>query len=298
MSKDDDYHSTNGGAEASSKSFIERLSQALLGEPSNRQELISVLRDATGRDLLSQDALDMMEGVLQVSEMQVRDVMIPRAQVDVVDRSQKPEDYLPAVIETAHSRFPMIDGDKDKVLGILLAKDLLKYFYISEKNRGREFDIDDVLRPAVFVPESKRLNILLKEFRTSRNHMAIVVDEYGGVSGIITIEDVLEQIVGEIEDEYDVEEDDIAIRRRDDGNYLVKALTTVEDFNDYFQTSFSDQDVDTIGGIVMTSLGHLPKRGETIEIEKYEFEILRADSRRIHLMKVKSISKPASIASN
>lgn len=294
--KDDDYHSTNGGAEASSKSFIERLSQALLGEPSNRQELVSVLRDATGRDLLSQDALDMIEGVLQVTEMQVRDVMIPRAQVDVVDRSQSPEEYLPTVIETAHSRFPFIDGDKDKVLGILLAKDLLRYFYITEKNRDREFDLDDVLRPAVFVPESKRLNVLLKEFRTSRNHMAIVVDEYGGVSGIITIEDVLEQIVGEIEDEYDVDEDDVAIRRRDDGNYLVKALTTVDVFNEYFKTRFSDQEIDTIGGLVMTSLGHLPRRGEKIEIDQFEFEILRADSRQIHLLKVKPLAKASPIS--
>lgn len=298
MNKDDDYHSTNGGAEASSKSFIEKLSQALLGEPSNRQELVSVLRDATGRDLLSQDALDMIEGVLQVTEMQVRDVMIPRAQVDVVDVSQSPEEYLPTVIETAHSRFPFIDGDKDKVLGILLAKDLLRYFHIKESKRDREFNINDVLRPAVFVPESKRLNVLLKEFRTSRNHMAIVVDEYGGVSGIITIEDVLEQIVGEIEDEYDVDEDDVAIRRRDDGNYLVKALTTVEDFNEYFKTAFSDHEIDTIGGLVMTSLGHLPKRGEKIEIDQHEFEILRADSRRVHLLKVKPIAKSTSAASS
>lgn len=294
MNKKDDYHSTNGGGETSSKSFIERLSEALLGEPSNRQELVSVLRDATGRDLLSQDALDMIEGVLQVTEMQVRDVMIPRAQVDVVDVSQTPEEYLPTVIETAHSRFPFIDGDKDKVLGILLAKDLLRYFHIAEKNRDREFDVNDVLRPAVFVPESKRLNILLKEFRTRRNHMAIVVDEYGGVSGIITIEDVLEQIVGEIEDEYDVDEDDVLIRRRDDGNYLVKALTTVEGFNEYFKTTFSDQEIDTIGGLVMTSLGHLPKRGEKIEIDQFEFEVLRADSRQIHLLKVQPLAKTTS----
>lgn len=298
MSKDEENNSTNGGAEASPKSFIERLSQALLGEPSNRQELVSVLRDATGRDLLSQDALDMIEGVLQVTEMQVRDVMIPRAQVDVVDVSQTPEEYLPTVIETAHSRFPFIDGDKDKVLGILLAKDLLRYFYISEKDRNREFVVNDFLRPAIFVPESKRLNILLKEFRTSRNHMAIVVDEYGGVSGIITIEDVLEQIVGEIEDEYDVDEDDVSIRKRDDDNYLVKALTTIEVFNEYFNTSFSDQEIDTIGGLVMTSMGHLPKRKEKIVIDGIEFEILRADSRRVHLLKVKPLAKPGSATAN
>lgn len=286
MSKDEDYPSSNGGAEASPRSLLERLSQALLGEPSNRRELVHVLRDAKSRDLITSDALDMIEGVMHVSEMQVRDIMVPRAQMDVVDKNQKPEEYLPTVIETAHSRFPMVDGDKDKVVGILLAKDLLSYF--SRKIQGDEshFDMSDILRPAVFVPESKRLNVLLREFRASRNHMAIVVDEYGGVAGLVTIEDVLEQIVGEIEDEHDVEEEDIAIMQRNDGAYVVKALIPLEEFNDHFKTNYSDEAVDTVGGMVLTALGHVPQRGEKTVIGGYEFEVLRADSRRVHLLKV------------
>ncbi|GMR19737.1 MAG: HlyC/CorC family transporter [Gammaproteobacteria bacterium] len=290
MNRGDDYHSTNGGAPASPKSLLERLSQALLGEPSNRKELIEILRDATERDLLTTEGLDMIEGVMQVSEMQVREVMIPRAQMDVVDKNQTPDEYLPHVVETAHSRFPMIDGDKDKVIGILLAKDLLR-FYLYKESENERFDIDDVLRPAVFVPESKRLNVLLREFRTSRNHMAIVVDEYGGVAGLVTIEDVLEQIVGEIEDEHDIDEDDSMIMRRNDDSHIVKALTPIEDFNNYFKTRYSDEDVETIGGIIMRSLGHLPERGEKCEIGDLEFEILRADSRRVHLLKVQPITE-------
>jgi hemolysin (HlyC) family protein len=287
VNKDKDYPpSTNGGAAASPLSLFERLSQALLGEPSNRRELVQVLRNAKKRDLITGDALDMIEGVFHVSEMQVRDIMIPRAQMDVVDKDQTPEQYLPAVIETAHSRFPMIGGDKDKVVGILLAKDLLNYFYRQSQGNDSRFDLDDFLRPAVFVPESKRLNILLREFRANRNHMAIVVDEYGGVAGLVTIEDVLEQIVGEIEDEHDIEDEDDAIKQRNDGAYNVKALIPLEDFNDYFKTDLSDETVDTIGGLVMTSFGHLPQRGEKIEIYEFEFEVLRADSRRVHLLKV------------
>lgn len=293
MSKDEDHPSTNGGAEAPPKSFLDRLSLALLGEPTNRQELIGVLRDAQDRNLLDRDALDMVEGVLQVSEMQARDVMIPRAQMDVIDRDQSPEEALPMVIETAHSRFPVIDGDKDKVIGILLAKDLLRYFYNKEQGKESRFDYDDYLRPAVFVPESKRLNVMLRDFRASRNHMAIVVDEYGGVAGLITIEDVLEQIVGEIEDEHDVDEAAVAIMRRNDGAFIVKALTPLEDFDAYFHTRFRDEQVDTIGGLVMTTLGHLPKRGEKVRIGDLRFEVLRADSRRVHLLKVSAVGKPA-----
>ncbi len=275
--------------DAPSRSFLNRLSHALLGEPDNRQELIEILREAQSRDLLDRDALDMIEGVFQVSEMQVRDIMVPRAQMDVVDKNDAPEEYLPSVIETGHSRFPMIDGDKDKIVGILLAKDLLRYFYHDKKT---SFNINDMLRPAVFVPESKRLNVLLREFRSSRNHMAIVVDEYGGVAGLVTIEDVLEQIVGEIQDEYDFDADDVMIMQRSEQEFVTKALTPIADFNAYFNTHFSDEEVDTIGGLIMTTLGRLPKRGEKVEIEGMRFEVLRADSRRVHLLKVVPIAKP------
>jgi len=269
---------------SSSPSLLDRLSQALLGEPSNREELLSVLRASVQRNLLDRDTLDMIEGTFQVSEMQARDIMIPRAQMDVVDRNQKPEEYLPTVIDTAHSRFPMVDGDKDKVIGILLAKDLLRYF--RDKEGDTRIDIEDMLRPAVFIPESKRLNVLLKEFRSSRNHMAIVVDEYGGVSGLVTIEDVLEQIVGNIEDEHDIEEEDVMILPRGNEHYVVKALLELEEFNQHFGTSFSGDDIDTIGGLVLSSMGHLPKRGERITIGELSFKVLRSDSRRVHLLEV------------
>jgi len=274
----------NGQAPA--RSFLDRLGHALLGEPADREDLIEVLRSAQKRELIDRDALDMIEGVFQVSEMQVRDIMVPRAQMDAVDKNQTPEQYLPAVIETGHSRFPMIDGDKDKVVGILLAKDLLRYFYKGDMT----FNVYDFLRPAVFIPESKRLNVLLREFRSSRNHMAIVVDEYGGVSGLVTIEDVLEQIVGEIEDEYDFDSDDVNIMQRGEHEFVAKALTPIEDFNAYFHTQFSDEEVDTIGGLVVTTLGHLPKRGEKVEIDNLRFEVLRADSRRVHLLKVTPVA--------
>ncbi len=287
MNKDD--NSGNSGDSAPQpRSFLDRLSHALLGEPATREDLVQILRDAQSRDLLDRDSLDMIEGVFQVSEMKVRDIMIPRAQMDVVDRNARPEDYLPMIIASGHSRFPMIDGDKDKVIGILLAKDLLRYFQLDKKRRTH-FKIHDMLRPAVFVPESKRLNVLLREFRANRNHMAIVVDEYGGVAGIVTIEDVLEQIVGEIADEYDIDEETMILPRVN-GEYVVKALTPLDDFNARLSTKFRHEDVDTIGGLVMTTFGHLPKRGEKVAIGDWEFEVLRADSRRIHLLKVSPLS--------
>lgn len=295
--EDDNPSNSTNGADQPAKSFFNLLSQVLLREPHTRRELIELLRDAQTRDLLDRDALDMIEGVLQVSEMQVRDIMVPRAQMDVVDKNSPPESYLPMVIETAHSRFPMIDGDKDKVAGILLAKDLLRYFDEKSSDDSAYFDIDDILRPAVFIPESKRLNVLLREFRINRNHMAIVVDEYGGVSGLVTIEDVLEQIVGEIADEHDIEAEDVMIMPRRGGEVIVKALAPIEDFNAHFGTTFSDEDLDTIGGLVMTTMGRLPERGEKIDIGNFRFEILRADSRRIHLLKVTPIAKSARQAS-
>ncbi len=271
---------TNNGS--SSRSWFERLSFALLGEPKDREQLVELLRDAQQRELLDPEALAMIEGVLQVAEMQVRDIMVPRAQMAVVERDARMEAILPVVIESAHSRFPVIGDNRDEVVGILLAKDLLTY-YGSEQNK--EFNVRDILRPAVFIPESKRLNVLLKEFRASRNHMAIVVDEYGGVAGLVTIEDVLEQIVGEIVDEHDIEED-AYIKKHNDNIYAVKALTPIEEFNQYFSSTFSDDEFDTIGGLVMHRFGRLPRRSEVISIDRFRFKVLNADSRRIHLLQV------------
>ena len=279
--------SQNGGdhgGDGQPRSFLDRLGMALLREPGTRQQLIEVLREAQARDLMDRDALDMIEGVLQVSEMQVRDIMVPRAQIYVVDKNAAPEEYLPRVIETGHSRFPVIDGDKDKVVGILLAKDLLRYFYSGKREKSR-FSLNDYLRPAVFVPESKRLNVLLRDFRANRNHMAIVVDEYGGVGGLVTIEDVLEQIVGEIKDEYDIDADDVMVVERGSGEFVVKALATLEETNSRLGTSFSSDGVDTIGGLVVSAFGHLPRRGERVDIGGLRFEVLRADSRQVHLLK-------------
>ncbi|HSD96897.1 MAG TPA: transporter associated domain-containing protein [Sulfuricaulis sp.] len=288
--KNEDKPGATGDTTAAPRSLLDRLSHALLGEPATRNDLIDVLRDSAKRDLLDRDSLDMIEGVLQVSEMKVRDIMVPRSQMDVVDKNQKPEEYLPLLIESGHSRFPMVDGDKDKVIGILLAKDLLRYLFLDKKKRA-QFNVHDMLRPAVFVPESKRLNVLLREFRTSRNHMAIVVDEYGGVAGLVTIEDVLEQIVGEIADEYDIE-DDVMIMPRDGGEYVVKALVTLADFNTRLNSQLVHEEIDTVGGLVMNRLGHVPRRGEKIDIDNWRFEVLRADSRRVYLLKVTPVEQP------
>ncbi len=288
--KTEDKPETADDAAVAPRSLLDRLSQALLGEPASREDLVQLLRDAAERDVLDRDSLDMIEGVLQVSEMKVRDIMVPRSQMDVVDKNSPPEDYLPLVMESGHSRFPMVDGDKDKVIGILLAKDLLRYLFLDKKKRAH-FNVHDMLRPAVFVPESKRLNVLLREFRTSRNHMAIVVNEYGGVAGLVTIEDVLEQIVGEISDEYDID-DDVMIMPREGGEYVVKALVTLADFNSRLNTNLSHEEIETIGGLVMNRLGHVPRRGEKIEIDNLRFEILRADSRRVYLLKVIPVEQP------
>ena len=267
-------------AEADKPSWLERLSHFLLREPEDREQLIELLHSSFEKSLLDGDALTMIEGVLQVSETQVRDVMIPRSQMDVIDISKTPEEFIPFVIETAHSRFPVIDDDKNDIIGILLAKDLLRYY------AGEDFDVRDMLRPAVFIPESKRLNVLLKEFRSNRNHIAIVVDEYGGVAGMITIEDVLEQIVGDIEDEYDFDETEDNIIRDAEGRFRVKALTEISDFNETFGTEFSDEEFSTIGGLVVSKFGHLPKRGESISFNNLQFTALRADSRRLHALLV------------
>ena len=267
------------------KSWLERLTQAFVHEPRNRQELLELLREAQRNEVLDVEALAIIEGALQVADMQVRDIMIPRSQMTTIKASQTPREFLPAVIEAAHSRFPVIGESIDDVLGILLAKDLLPL--LLEGNIDR-FNIKDVLRPATCVPESKRLNVLLKEFRSTHNHMAIVIDEYGGVSGLITIEDVLEQIVGDIEDEHDIDDEDY-IKELPTGDFLVKGLTPIEEFNEQFDTDFSDEEFDTFGGLVMNAFGHLPKRNEIVELDGFRVRILNADSRRVHLLRVSLI---------
>ena len=273
--------------EADKPGWLDRLSALLLREPEDREQLVQLLHSAYENSLLDADALSMIEGVLQVSEMQVRDIMIPRSQMDVIDITDPPEKFIPHVIETAHSRFPVIDENKDDVIGILLAKDLLRYY------AGEDFDVRDMLRPAVFIPEAKRLNVLLKEFRSNRNHIAIVVDEYGGVAGMVTIEDVLEQIVGDIEDEYDFDETEDNIIRDINGRYRVKALTEIADFNEALGTDFSDEEFSTIGGLVVSKFGHLPKRGEQITFDNLSFTVLRADSRRLHSLLAELLPEPA-----
>ncbi|SDX04586.1 HlyC/CorC family transporter [Nitrosomonas communis] len=269
-------------------SWFEHLGSLLFRQPEDREQLVALLHSAYERNLLDSDALAMIEGVLHVSEMQVRDIMVPRSQMDTIDISEKPDEFIPYVIEQGHSRFPVTDGNKDHVIGILLAKDLLRYYAGEEA-----FDVRDMLRPAVFIPESKRLNILLKDFRRSRNHIAIVVDEYGGVAGLVTIEDVLEQIVGEIEDEYDFDEEEANIVADASGYYRVKAITEVASFNEVLAAAFSDEDFDTIGGLVTSKFGRLPKNGESIVIDNFRFTVLRADSRRLHLLKVEKVEPSA-----
>src|SRR3954471_551116 len=259
--------------------LLERLSAFLTREPEDREELIALLRGAFERRLLDADALSMIEGVLSVSETTVRDIMIPRAQMDCVSIDDAPPEFMPLIIETKHSRFPVIGESKDDVVGILLAKELLGYYANPDG-----FVLREILRPAVFVPESKRLNVLLREFRANRNHIAIVVDEYGGVSGLVTIEDVLEQIVGDIEDEYDFDESEDNIIRESGGHWRVKAQTEIADFNRAFTTEFSDADFDTVGGLVIDRFGRLPKRGESITVDGLRFLVLRADSRRLHTL--------------
>ena len=273
---------------ANGPSWFERIGQALKGEPRDREQLIQLLREAQARGLFDADAQSMIEGVLAVSDMQVRDILIPRSQMVVVNRNDSPEDIIPVAVESGHSRFPVIGDDRDDVIGVLLAKDLLRY---TSKNGSEQFSLRDILRKPVFVPESKRLNVLLKEFRASRNHLAIVVDEYGSVAGMVTIEDVLEQIVGEIEDEHDIDEDTF-IRKLSDVTYTVKALTPVDDFNEYFGTEFSEEEFDTIGGLITHEFGHLPRRGETIILGNQSFQVTNADNRRINLLKVTLLLNP------
>jgi magnesium and cobalt transporter len=259
------------------KSLLERLSSFIFREPENREELLRVLHDAHERDLLDADALSMIEGVLQVSELRAGDLMLPGSQMDVIDIADAPENWLPFAIKTGHSRFPVIEGSRDHVIGILLAKDLLRYY------TEPDFNVRNNLRAAVFIPESKPINVLLRDFRANHNHIAIVVDEYGGVAGLITIEDVLEQIVGDIEDEYDLAEDDDAIVPDGEERYRVKALTEIGQFNEIFGTKLPSSTYDTIGGLLTEQFGRVPKRGDSLELDGLRFEVLRADARKPHL---------------
>jgi magnesium and cobalt transporter len=263
--------------------WLKRLTQGLAPEPQDREQLLTVLRDAGERGVVDSDALTMLEGVLMVSDLQVRDIMVPRAQMVFVRRDQSAARILPVVIESGHSRVPVMDEDRDDIVGILLAKDLLRL----TGAQGRErFDIREYMRPAVFVPESKRLNVLLREFQRNRNHMAIVVDEYGGVAGLVTIEDVIEQIVGEIHDEFDVE-DDQNIRRDAERQFTVRGVTRIAEFNEYFGARLSEeQGVDTVAGLLIKELGRLPRRGESASIDGFEFRVMRADRRRIEALRV------------
>jgi magnesium and cobalt transporter len=269
------------------RSLFERLSALISPEPENRSELLELLHDAHERNLIDADAMSMIEGVFQVSDLAARDIMIPRSQMDVVDIAKPIEEWLPMVLATAHSRFPAVDGDRDKVIGILLAKDLLRYY------AEEAFDVRGMLRPAVFIPESKRLNVLLRDFRANRNHIAIVVDEYGGVAGLITIEDVLEQIVGDIEDEYDFDEEEdniLPVKEGDSGpRWRVKALTEIEQFNEALDTELASDDVDTIGGLVTNHLGRMPRKGDQFDMHGLRIEVLRADARQLHVLLVEKL---------
>jgi len=263
------------------KSWLSKLANLFTDEPQNRDDLIRILQEAHNNNLVDIDALNMMKGALKVSELQVRQVMIPRAQMVVIPQTSSIEDILPVIVESGHSRFPVVGEDKDELEGILLAKDVLKSFV---KQEG-EFKLKEIIRPAVVIPESKQVNILLNEFRTARNHMAIIIDEYGGVAGLVTIEDILEEIVGEIDDEYDDHEDPYVMKIADN-LYRINALTTITEFNEQFKTSFDDSEFDTIGGLVASEAGRLPETGELIQVADLNFKIIKADKRRVEFVEV------------
>ena len=266
------------------RSWLERLGHFLSGEPEDREDLLGLLRDAQKRHLIDPEALGMIEGVMEFSELRVRDIMIPRAQMVVVPQDAELETIYPLVVESAHSRYPVIGDDRAEVIGVLLVKDLLA-LSLKDKN----LLVKDAMRSAQFVPESKRLNVLLREFRSARSHMAIVVDEYGAAAGLVTIEDILEQIVGDIEDEHDFGEEEF-IFRKSDREYTLKALTPIDEFNDYFDANLSDEEYDTIGGLIVHQIGHVPRRGERVEIDRFRFVVVRADDRRVHLLKLQIVS--------
>lgn len=270
------------------RSWLRRFLYALGREPKNRKQLVEMISRAADREILSTEMLGMVQRIFQVSEMHVRDVMVPKGNMVVIQNNATLKEILPILIESAHSRFPVVDPSGKDVVGILLAKDLLQFYF---EGKAQHFNLKEIIRPAVFTPQSKRLDTLLREFRSKRNHIAIVLDEYGHVEGLVTIEDVLEQIVGEIEDEYDIEEEGSRIKKLDEEIYIVKAATLIEEFNEYFNSDFSDKEFDTIGGIVLQKFGHLPQRGETIKLDKFRFKVLHSDNRRIYLLEVK-VHKP------
>ena len=264
------------------RSWLDKLWNVFSAEPKSREELLEVIQHAAQNQLLDQEALGIIEGALEVSDQQVREIMIPRSKMVIINADESPQEFLPKIIESGHSRFPVVGETTDDIKGILLAKDLLPLVL-----KGcDDFVIEGAVRAANIIPESKRLNVLLREFREKRYHMALVIDEYGAISGLVTIEDILEEIVGEIEDETDDENDDAFIRKVADGDYIIKALTPIDDFNEHFSSSFSDDEFDTIGGLLMQSFGHLPQRGEVTELEQFSFRVLYSDSRQIHLLRV------------
>ena len=266
----------------SSGKWLRKLSRSLGGEAQDRGEVVEYLREAATRGVVEGDALAMLEGVLGVADIQVRDIMVPRAHMTVLNRDDDSSTLLKTVVASGHSRFPVMDEDREKIVGVLLAKDLLR---LAAQDDGSQFDIKEFMRQPVFVPESKRLNVLLREFRRSRVHMAIVADEYGGVAGLVTIEDVIEQIVGDIDDEHDVDED-VNIRKDGDRQYILRGQTPIEEFNDYFGTELSDEEFDTVAGLVMKQLGRLPRRGETLQLADCEVKVMRFDRRRIDVMRL------------
>ena len=268
----------NGG---STRGWLDRIYNIFTGEPQNEKQLLDLLKNLQSHQLLGDDELNMIEGVLQVDDMQVRDIMIPRGQMVVLDHEDSVPEIIQKITDSGHSRFPVIDDDKDDVVGILLAKDLLQL----SLDQSQEFEINEYIRPASFIPESKRLNVLLKEFRLNRSHMAMIVDEYGGVSGLITIEDVLEQIVGKIDDEYD-EDEEVDIQPHGANRYSVRALTPLPEFNEYFNTDYESEEIETIGGLLLRQFGHLPERGESVAFDNLTFKVLNADSRQVHLYQV------------
>ncbi len=264
-------------------SWLERLSKSLLGEPADREQLMTLLRSAQQRNLLDLDALSMIEGVLQVSELQVRDIMVPRPQMVVFEEDSDLREMLALAVESGHSRFPVFSQRKDTVTGVALAKDLLRFVVNGQED---SFDLDDILREALVVPESKRLNVLLKEFRDSCQHMAIVIDEYGAIAGLVTIEDVLEQIVGEIDDEHDKSGAEQMVHKMKEGHYTIKALMPVDEFNEYFGANLDEEHFDTLGGLLSGKLGSVPRRGDEVDIDGYHFQVTKADSRRVQLLRM------------
>lgn len=278
-----DEHPSSTTTEKNERSWLDKLLHAFSAEPKSRDELMEIIKDAADNHLLDQEALSIIEGAMDVSSLQAREIMVPRSHIVAIRIEDSPQEYLPKIIESGHSRFPVIGDNIDDVRGILLAKDLLPLALKGTDN----FNIETILRPANVIPESKRVNVLLREFRENRYHMALVMDEYGGITGLLTIEDILEEIVGEIEDETDEDEETSDyIKRVSENDYIIKALTPIESFNDVFGTAFSDQDFDTIGGILMQEFGHLPKRNEIVQVDNLEFRVLYADNRQIHLLRL------------